>query len=218
MEFFKILGVSPRDQKIYGHALTHPSSVQKGGRTDFERLEFLGDRVLGLVIANMLLEKFPSEQEGTLAKRQAALVRKETLRKIADRMELQNHVQANQHDLMSAHSSILPDAVEALMGALFLDLGLAACEDFITHHWAPFFENEKFGKKDAKSALQEWVQKRTGYVPVYEMIHQSGPDHEPDFTVQVDVPKIGIFSGTAKTRRQAEQITAQKALDKIHES
>jgi ribonuclease-3 len=140
-----------------------------GNLISYERLEFLGDRVLGLIIAKLLFQRFPAEPEGDLARRLAALVRKETLAGGAE------------------NPSVLADACEAVIGALYLDGGLAAAERFVLSYWTPFLEAEDTPPQDAKTALQEWAQGRALPLPAYREVARNGPPHEPHFTVEVRV-------------------------------
>ncbi len=196
-------------------ALAHPSAMPRN--KDFERFEFLGDRVLGLCVANLLLKAFPEEPEGHLAKRQAYLVSKEVCQIVAKQIQLEDYIHVIYDK--GAHASnmmaILADAVEALLGAMYLDGGLAACEGFVQRHWSDVSHREKTPPKDAKSALQEWAQKRGKSVPVYTLVNADGPSHQPMLIYSVAVDGLPIFKGEGGNRRTAEQIAAKAALSYI---
>ncbi|MCE3231022.1 MAG: rnc [Alphaproteobacteria bacterium] len=204
-----------QDQSLLKKALTHPSSSRSPKVSDFERLEFLGDRVLGLLIAQMVYERYRSEKEGDLAKRLAALVCREACLEVAHHMQLSDHLQAALGDTVP-HSVILADAVEALIGALYLDGGLEAASAFIQAYWPALLEKDIRPPKDAKTALQELAQsKNSGSVPVYKVLDHSGPAHTPTFRVQVSVKELGEAIGTGASKRQAEQMAAKALLESV---
>lgn len=196
-------------------ALAHPSA--KPRNKDFERFEFLGDRVLGLTMATVLLELFPNEPEGHLAKRQAVLVSRESCQTVAKLIQLETYVEAvcDQGVHASNMMAILGDAVEALLGAIYLDGGLIPCHDFVRHFWADLFHDSKEPPKDAKSSLQEWLQKRGKPTPVYTPTDVRGPAHNPTFECQVQLEGFPIFKGTGRNRRMAEQSAAKTAMEHI---
>jgi ribonuclease III len=194
-------------------ALTHPSMLRTQRNSDFERLEFLGDRVLGLVVAQTIYERHIHETEGDLAKRLANLVCRETCLEVAHTLKLSDSLKASFGDL-SPNSAILADAVEALIGALYLDGGLEAAAAFIRHYWQPFLERDIHPPKDAKTELQELAQRKgSGIVPHYTVLEHSGPAHAPHFTVRVSVAKLGEAIGTGNSKRQAEQMAARLLLE-----
>jgi len=204
-----------RDSNLLKKALTHPSSTRSQKVSDFERLEFLGDRVLGLVIAKMVYERYPEEKEGDLAKRFAALVCREACLEVARQVGLSQHLKASLRDI-SSHSAILADAVEALIGAIYLDGGQEAAVTFIMAYWPALLEKDILPPKDAKTALQELAQsKNLGAIPVYEVITRSGPAHTPTFTVRLIVEGLGEATGTGASKRQAEQMAAKQLLEDV---
>lgn len=204
-----------QDPDVLRKALTHPSSTRSQKVSDFERLEFLGDRVLGLVIAQMVYERYPTEKEGDLAKRFAALVCREACLEVAHQMGLSQHLKASLGDI-SPHSAILADAVEALIGAIYLDGNLEAATTFIMAYWPALLEKDIIPPKDAKTALQELAQsKNLRIVPVYEVLDHAGPAHTPTFTVHVIVEGLGEATGTGASKRQAEQMAAKILLEEI---
>jgi ribonuclease-3 len=210
-----ILGAKVKSTALYEQAFSHPSSLRRHQSSSFERLEFLGDRVLSMVIANQLYHQYKKDAEGTLAKRQAALVNKNILREIADSLAFSTLVQANKHDMRSANSSILPDTVEAFIAAIYLDFGYGEAEKFILSHWRKYLSATVAEITDPKSKLQEWVQKKYNLLPIYTVINQTGPDHAPQIHLRLDIPEHDSFEVISITRRQAERDVAAIALKKI---
>lgn len=202
-----------QDESLLKKALTHPSMSRSQKVSDFERLEFLGDRVLGLVVAQMVYDRYPDEKEGDLAKRFAALVCREACLEVAEQMHLSEFLKASLGDT-SPNSVILADAVEALIGAIYLDGTLAAATTLIHFYWTPLLEKDVRPPKDPKTALQELAQSKSlGSAPIYEMLDHSGPAHTPTFTVRVRVSGLGEAIGTGTSKRQAEQMAAKSLLD-----
>ncbi|MBM3633371.1 MAG: ribonuclease III [Alphaproteobacteria bacterium] len=202
-----------QDESLLKNALTHPSMSRSQKVSDFERLEFLGDRVLGLVVAQMVYERYPNEKEGDLAKRFAALVCREACLEVAQQIHLSEFLNASLADT-SPNSVVLADAVEALIGAIYLDGTLEAATVFIHNYWIPLLEKDIRPPKDPKTALQELAQSKSlGSVPVYEILEHSGPAHTPTFTVRVYVSGFGEAIGTGTSKRQAEQMAAKALLD-----
>lgn len=191
-------------------AFTH-TSARKRKLADYERLEFLGDRVLGLVIAETLLGRFPQENEGDLAKRLSQLVRKETLADVAAALKLGEFIDLSDAEHRAGgrqNASVLSDVCEALIAVLYIDGGLEAARAFIQAHWIKHIASPKQPPRDAKTALQEWTQGRSLGLPKYTVTGQSGPAHAPDFTVEVAVPGFDGLSATGSSRRAAEQAAA----------
>lgn len=201
-------------------ALTHSSFARQAGIAggDNERLEFLGDRVLGLVIADMVLDGFPDAPEGQVAKRHAVLVQKNTLAVIAGRIDLAADLKLSSGEEEQGgrtNPSILADAMEAIIGALYLDGGLAVARRFIEQAWGDLVEAMSEAPQDSKTALQEWAQARGKKLPLYEVMHQKGPDHDPVFTVRVFVEGLEPMIAEAQSKRAAEKLAAQMLLDRI---
>jgi ribonuclease III len=205
-----------RDSRLLTDALTHPSADAARGRA-FERFEFLGDRVLGLVVADMLLKRFPDEAEGHLARRQAQLVRRETLARVARTLGIDRAVILSKGEDEGAgrdNPALLADACEAILGAVFADGGLEAAAPIIRAHWEPLIAEATAPPRDAKTALQEWAQGRGLPLPAYAVIDQAGAAHEPTFHVSVSVEgKLGEGRGTSK--RAAEQAAAAALLEQL---
>ena len=198
----------------------HPNLLRKalqlgrnGRRALYERLEFLGDRVVGLVVAEMLYTTFPDEREGSMAKRFVALTREETLARIGEQIGLPERI-ITRDDALRHNSSVLCDVCEAVLGAMYLDLGLNAVKEFMRPLWTPLIQEEITIPQDAKSALQEWAQKKYKKVPDYQMESRTGPDHCPHFVMRVTIENYtAVAEGSSK--RIAEQIAAEKLLEEI---
>lgn len=210
------LGYRFRDPELLRTALTHASArSDKRGRTDNERLEFLGDRVLGLAIAELLTERFPDAPEGELARRLNLLVRKETCAAVALDLELGQHMVLSSSEAGSGgreKATILADACEAVLGAVFLDGGFEPARDLVRALWAPHLAESDPVPTDAKSALQEWAQGRGLALPRYALVERSGPDHLPSFTAEVIIEGLAPARGEGASRRAAEQAAASALL------
>ncbi|MDN7352404.1 ribonuclease III [Acetobacter senegalensis] len=209
-------------------ALTHRSAAYQnaGGRRrsqktkgagSNERLEFMGDRVLGLLMAEWLLERYPDEQEGALGSRLAHLVSRNTLAEIADRFELADYLTVAAHEArvgVQATASVVADALEAVLGAVFLDGGLDPARKIVRQAWKPMLDAQARPPKDPKTALQEWVLARGQVLPVYETIGADGPSHAPLFVVEV---RAGGQSGEGRagSKRAAESAAAASLLEKL---
>jgi len=211
----KKLGHHFKDTSLLALALTHPSLNKNGNN---QRLEFLGDAVLGLVIAHLLYEMFPTEQEGELARRHAALVRGETLAAVARGMALGDDITMTESESNAGgrnNPTNLEDTMEALLGALHLDGGIMVAEKFIISHWRELAQNIATPPKDAKTALQEWAQARGLAVPHYTIIETIGPAHAPEFTIEVTVTGYASAKAKAASKRMAEQLAAHQLLEKL---
>ena len=194
--------------ELLEQALTHPSATAK---STYERLEFLGDRVLGLVIADMVYRAFPGEPEGALARRYTALVRKEALARVAETIDLGTHLRVSRGEAeqggRSSHS-LLADACEAVIAALFLDGGFEAARRFVERWWQPLLAEQAEPPQDAKTALQEWAQAQGLPLPVYRLIASEGPPHDPIFDIEVSLPGRPAAQGRGRSRRAAEAAAA----------
>ena len=198
--------------ELYDLAMTHRGVH---GEHNNQRLEFLGDRVLGLVVAEMLYDRFPEAREGDLAKRLAALVCKEALAGVAQRIGLGETIILSESELGTGgrgNISNLEDACEALIGALYLDSGLEAARQFILEHWTPLLAGVHTPPKDAKTALQEWAQAQGLPLPEYREVERQGPAHAPAFTIEVQVEGYASGIATAASKRAAEQMAARAVL------
>lgn len=193
-------------------ALTH-SSV--GGAENYERLEFLGDRVLGLAMAHILYEAFPHESEGALARRLAALVQCATLARVARRIDLGAALSLSTQGHAAGgpdNENILADSLEALLGAVFLDADFSVCRVLIERLWKDEIDRLAPPPQDPKTALQEWAQGRGLPLPVYTLSAREGPDHAPFFTICVQVSGYPAQEGTGTSRRAAEKSAAESLL------
>ena len=197
------------------HALTHSS---KSGKASNERLEFLGDRVLNLVMAEALFKRFPEENEGSLAKRHSALVQGRMLAVIAGAIRLGEDIIMSDAERMAGgaeNENILSDAMEAVLGAVFLDGGLDPVRDLILRLWGGNIDTLTDAHQDPKTELQEWVQARGLPLPDYEIVGRSGPDHAPSFDIEVRVQGFSPVLASGPSRRQAEKTAARIMLDKV---
>ncbi|MDE1901910.1 MAG: ribonuclease III [Alphaproteobacteria bacterium] len=214
--------------RLLEDALTHPSLAdakstgaknagrKKGGRP-YERLEFLGDRVLGLAIAEWLYETFPTANEGEMAKRHAALVNREALRAVAQEIGLGQFVRlARGEDAGAARKNLatLPDAMEAVIGALYLDGGFAAARDFIHRLWQRDIAVSET-PADPKTALQEWAQGRGLPLPAYRTIANSGPAHAPKFLIEASVKGFAPVQAEGDSKRAAQKAAAAALLELV---
>ena len=198
-------------------ALTHRSK----GSKNYERLEFLGDSILGFVVAEWLYANYPQLAEGKLSRMRSSLVRKETLALVARELNLSDYLILGEGELKSGgfnRDSILSDSVESIIGALYLDSGFDKANEFIMHNFAIHFKNisDTSTHKDAKSQLQEVMQKKALNLPVYSIVETIGEQHDQEFTVSCEVEDAGISAkATAKSRRLAEQKAAAQVLDQL---
>ena len=215
--------------ELLREALTHRSaalgkSAGRGRRTpkstgggSNERLEFVGDRVLGLVMAEWLAERFPSEQEGALATRHAHLVSREAVAEVAERIGLTAVLTVGANEALAGVgrlSTVLADALEAGLGALYLDGGLLAAQKFVRGAWEPMMQAQVRPPKDPKTALQEVVLARSEVLPAYRTISRHGPPHAPHFVIEVSARgKTGV--GEGGTKRMAERAAATDLLAKL---
>lgn len=209
------IGYRFRDPSLLRMALTHPSLA---GQASNQRLEFLGDAVLGAAVARLIYEMYPKDAEGELARRLSALVCGETLARVADELALGEALSMSASETQAGgrnNPTNLEDACESLIGALFLDGGYEAAEHFIRSRWKKLAEVIHSPAKDAKTALQEWAQARGLPVPAYAVLESSGPAHSPVFTVEARVEGHPPQSSTAGTKRAAEQQAARLLLSRL---
>lgn len=213
------LGYRFKTPDILTEALTHRGalSAAAGARAPAnERLEFLGDRVLGLVIAETLLKEFPREEEGALATRLAALVSAPVCGRVAQGIALADHVlTAPGQSAGDEHTTVLADACEAVIGALYLDGGLEAARAFIAAKWAAEIHADLTPPKDAKTSLQEWAQGRGLPLPAYRVVQETGPAHAPSFVMAVSVEGYPEATGAGRTKRLATQEAAAALLARL---
>jgi ribonuclease-3 len=205
---------------LLSRALTH-ASIATPTRPDNQRLEFLGDRILGLVMAEALLEADPSASEGLLAPRYNALVRKETCADVAREIDLGAVLKLGRSEMMSGgrrKEALLGDAMEAVIAAVYLDAGFAAARDMILRLWGHRVSRVEADARDPKTSLQEWAQARGLPPPTYTEISRDGPDHQPLFTVEARLSTGEAESAQAGAKRQAEQAAARALLARVESS
>lgn len=209
----QVLGYKFNDPLLLQKALTHPSLHTK---EHYQRLEFLGDRVLGLVVANWLFDEFPLDMEGELSRRFIGLVRKETLTAVAKSLGLVDFilVKMAKDQGGTANDAIQADVVESIIAALYKDGGLGAATDFIKKNFASFVENIT-DVRDPKSALQEHAQSKGLDLPEYIVESREGPDHSPVFKIRVVVESLGDAVATGSSKREAEVKAAKQLLEQL---
>jgi len=226
-ELPRIIGYEFGRRELIEEALTHPSALVPEARRrrrrppvrrGYERLEFLGDRVLGLVVADCLWRRFEGEPEGDLTRRHTHLVRREALARVADTIGLGRHLVLSRGEAAAgaaANPGILADACEALIAAIYLDGGFDAASTFVRRFWEPLIDEMEEPPRDPKTALQEWAQARGLPLPDYELVATSGPDHAPLFTVRASVVGADPTTATASSKRSAEAKAAAMLLDRL---
>jgi ribonuclease-3 len=208
------LGHRPGDVELFARALTHSSR----GAEDYERLEFLGDRVLGLTIAHWLYEQFPAEPEGNLSRRLNALVSGETCAEVARELGVGRHAilgKQARDDGAADSDNVLGDIVEALIGALYLEAGLDQAARFIRQSWGERVSTRDRAPQHPKSALQEWAAAHDRKPPVYELVRRSGPPHAPRFEVEVRVAGAGEARANGSSKQEAETEAARALLERL---
>ncbi|MFP6771441.1 MAG: ribonuclease III [Alphaproteobacteria bacterium] len=215
-ELYTLLGHQFAQPELLEEALSHPSLDRRrqGGR-DYQRLEFLGDRVLGLIMSTALYRDDGSADEGALAIRFNSLVRRETVAKAALRVGLGQYMRlGNSEDRQGGREkpAILADVCEAVIGAMYLDGGLAVAEAFVLRFWAEFMVSSEAAAKDPKTQLQELLQAKSGKPPRYKVAGREGPDHAPVFTVEVNADGHEAALGQGGSRQEAEKAAAKSML------
>ncbi len=215
------LGHDLATPQLLQDALTHPSLAgfrqRKKSTMPYERLEFLGDRVLGLVIAEWLYEKFPEASEGELAKRHAGLVNRDALRAVAVEIGLGQHLRlAHGEEASGGRKNIatLPDAMEAILGALYLDGGLKAAQNFIHRFWQKDIAIAE-APADPKTVLQEWAQGQGLPLPQYKVVEHSGPAHAPKFVIEVSVKGHAPVTAEGESKRAAQKAAAALLIKQV---
>ena len=211
------IGYRFADTALLDRALTHISALKGAqGRTgSYQRLEFLGDHVLGLAISEMLFEAFPKAEEGELSRRLADLVRRETCADVARAVDLGTALRLGASEAKSggrARIAILADVCESLIGAVFLDGGYQAAYAFVERFWAERMRKPARPLRDPKTVLQEWAQARGLPTPSYREVERIGPHHDPEFRVAVTLPNRDPAEGRGRSKRAAEQAAAEALL------
>ena len=210
----KKIKISFKNKSLLVKSLTHKSFDKKNNN---EKIEFLGDRVLGLVMAKKLLEIYPNEKEGILDKKFASLVNKKTCLEIAKKIELDKYILTfnlrNKKNLIE--DKVLSDSCEALIGSIYLDQGFQIVEKVILNLWSDQIKNSIVTHIDAKTKLQEFSLKKFKKLPLYKVISNTGPRHKPLFKVSVKLINSKIYIGEGKSKKDAEQNAAILCLDNI---
>ena len=207
-------GHAPADISLFERALTHSS---RGG-ADYERLEFLGDRVLGLVIASWLYARFDKESEGQLSRRLNVLVSREICAAVARNIGLAPRMRLGKQALEDGagdSDNVLGDMIEALLGAIYLEGGVAAAETFVRRQWESFIDEQLSAPKHPKSGLQEWAAANNRKPPEYRLVDRSGPHHAPKFIVEVSVRGAGEAQAEGTSKQEAETEAARLLLEKL---
>jgi len=220
-KFEEKAGVEFQDKSLLKQAFTHRSYINenKGSKLAHnERLEFLGDAVLELVVTDFLFEKYDDKPEGELTTYRSALVNAVTLSEVASNLDMNEYLllsKGESKDTGRARQFILANTIEAVIGAIYLDQGYDEAQDFIDTHILRFADKmiSKGNLVDAKSAFQEKAQEHTGITPAYKLIRDSGPDHDKSFTVGVYLGKDKVAEGEGKSKQEAEQSAAQRAIE-----
>jgi ribonuclease-3 len=208
------LGHSTKDPGLFERALTHASV----GADSYERLEFLGDRVLGVVIARALYDRYPDEPEGNLSKRYNALVARETCAEVGRELGIPAMLRLGKQargDGANQSDNVVGDAVEALIGALLLDGGMDEAERFILASWEPYLAGQGAAPQHPKSGLQELAAARGRKPPVYEVVSRTGAHHSPKFTVRVSIGKLGDATAEGSSKQEAETAAAAALLEQL---
>ncbi len=213
----KQLGHSFSDRGLIKRALTHASALPpaRSATENYERLEFLGDRVLGLAVAEMVFQTYPKAEEGELARRLNHLVKRETCAEVATELDLGDLMVIGESEAQSggrAKAALLADICESVLGALYRDAGWTVARAFIENRWRDRMLSWSGSQRDAKTTLQEWVQGKGLATPSYKIADRTGPDHAPVFTVAVSVDGMDAGQGTGPSKRLAEQAAAEAVL------
>jgi ribonuclease-3 len=211
------LGYRFTEPELLERALTHTSAISPGRRIEhsYQRLEFLGDRVLGLVVADLLHQRFPNANEGELSRSLNALVRKESCAAVARDLDLGRELLLGDSEARTGGAekdAILADACEAVIGAIYVDGGLEPAFGFVESRYGPLFEQATTRPADAKTTLQEWAQARGLPPPSYDQVDRSGPDHAPMFTIAVSVGDFEPVSALGPSKKLAEHDAAERFL------
>jgi len=214
------LGYSFSNQTLLQLALTHSSAAASSGSgcRSNERLEFLGDRVLGLVIASMLFKSFSDENEGALARRHAALVGRASLASVAKLLGIGDHMRMSRGEIDAGgthNPALLSNACEAIIAAIYLDAGMEAADRFVQRYWRPIIEGQEAPPTDAKTELQEWAQGKGLPLPQYREISRRGPSHAPTFVIEVSVQSKIPVTAVGLSKRASEKAAAEAMLVQI---
>ena len=214
------IGYRFQGRSLLVRALTHPSALgtEDLARLSNQRLEFLGDRVLGLVIAERLMERYPTDREGDLAPKLNMLVNKGACAAAVQHLEISQFIIMASSEIASGgreRESTQGDMCEALIGAIYLDGGIKPARAFIERAWAPQLAKPMTGSKDAKNSLQEWAQQRGWALPEYQVTGRDGPDHAPEFEVTVTLQNGAAASASGPSKQEAQRAAAAALLSEL---
>ena len=213
INFQKKIGINFKNQKLLIKSFTHKSYNPTENN---EKLEFLGDRVLGLVISKNLLKFFPKDKEGDLDKKLASLVNKKQCAKIAKDIDLQDYILTkNLKKDLNFENKILSDCLESIIGCIYLDQGIDVAESFILRNWGKYLNKKLVTHRDAKTKLQEYSLKKHKTLPVYKLLENKGPRHKPLIKVSVNIKNSKNIIASGFSRKEAEQKAAKKLLENI---
>ncbi len=210
-ELEEVLNYNFKNKDILHKALTHKSF---SSTLNNEKLEFLGDRVLGLIISKELLDRYPNEKEGIIDKKFANLVNKHTCIKIAKKLGLKKflYLGSSHKNLERSTDKIISDCLEALVGAIYLDGGLKSSEKFILNCWEKYIDRSVITLIDSKTKLQEYSLKRFKKLPKYTFFKKTGPQHKPSFKTEVEIPESKKIIGVGTSKKNAQQNAAEKLI------
>ena len=213
-KFEKKIQIKMKDKSLLIKALTHKSANQVYNN---EKLEFLGDRVLGLVLSNKLIDLYPNENEGILDKRFAKLVNRSTCSMMGWSIQIQEYIILGdtKKKVTQKDEKILSDSCEALIGAIFLDQGFYFAQEFVLKLWKKHIDKSYITVLDSKTKLQEYSLKIYKKLPIYRLINSSGPRHKPTFKISVSIHKSKLYTGTGSSKQDAQQNAAKKLLKNI---
>jgi ribonuclease-3 len=213
------LGHTFADPALLLTAMTHVSALKPSHKRgeSYQRLEFLGDHVLGLIVSDMLYRSFPNADEGELSKRLADLVRKESCADVAKALGLADDIKLGAVGAGAGarlRKSVLGDICEAVIGAVFLDGGYVAAQKFVETNWTERMKKPRQPLRDPKTVLQEWAQGKGLPTPVYREVERTGPHHDPQFRVAVDLPGLAPAEGVGGSKRAAEKVAASVMIER----
>jgi ribonuclease-3 len=213
------IGHAFNDPNLLITAFTHVSALkaQRKRADSYQRLEFLGDHVLGLIVSDMLYRAFPNADEGELSKRLAELVRKESCADVARQLGLADDIKLGAVGASAGarlRKSVLGDVCEAVIGAIYLDGGYAAAAEFVARNWTERMQKPRRPLRDPKTVLQEWAQGKGLPTPVYREVERTGPHHDPQFRVAVDLPGLASAEGIGSSKRAAEKVAASVMIER----
>ena len=222
-KFETIIGYKFKNKNLLINSLVHPSSLTENKKNkiqvhnDFERLEFLGDRVLGLAISSIIYKKFTKNNEGDLSKKLSHLVQKNFLYRISIDVKIDQILIYSFKKNQKLNVSILADSIESLIGAIYLDGGFANAKKFINKFWGPYFDINEKNMQDFKTKLQELSQQKSKKLPEYNLVKKEGPSHSPVFTVSLKVLNLKKIKASGLSIREAEKNAAKTALSLLND-